>query len=248
LTDASFGARVALLHLHLRDGRMLRRISLIVVLGAAALAAVSSPQMASAEEVPDASCGPGTFENNLFGGWKAAQTFTALNSGQLTSARLELGKTSSTTGDFLFQIVTVNAGVPEATVLASTTASDASVPIGPDTTPVTAAFTSPASVVAGQLYALVVTRSSEYWLNERLASPCPGEGFVDTGGGYTANNPNIDFVYAIFVTLPSVALPQTAPTGQQAAELKKCKKKAKKKDWTKMQLKKCKKKAKKLPV
>ena len=38
------------------------------------------------------------------------------------------------------------------------------------------------------------------------------------------------------------------PTGQQAAALKKCKKKAKKKHWTKKKLKKCKKKAKKLPL
>jgi DNA-binding beta-propeller fold protein YncE len=39
-----------------------------------------------------------------------------------------------------------------------------------------------------------------------------------------------------------------APTGQRAAALKKCKKKAKKKHWTKKQLKKCKRNASKLPV
>lgn len=39
-----------------------------------------------------------------------------------------------------------------------------------------------------------------------------------------------------------------AATGQRAAALRNCKKKAKKKDWTKKQLKKCKKKAKLLPV
>jgi predicted outer membrane repeat protein len=38
------------------------------------------------------------------------------------------------------------------------------------------------------------------------------------------------------------------PTGQRAAALKKCKQKAKKKNWSKKKLKKCKKKAKKLPV
>ena len=167
--------------------------------------------MASAEEVPDASCGPGTFENNLFGGWKAAQTFTALNSGQLTSARLELGKASSTMGDFAFQVVTVNGfGAPTETVLASTTASDASVPTGLNTTPVTATFASPVSIVAGQRYALVVTRSSEYVINLRQMSSCPGEGFTDTGSGYTPNNPDLDLVYAVFVTLPSAPprLPQ----------------------------------------
>ena len=42
--------------------------------------------------------------------------------------------------------------------------------------------------------------------------------------------------------------PVAAPTGQRAAALKKCKKKAKKKHWTKKKLKKCKKKARKLPV
>jgi hypothetical protein len=42
--------------------------------------------------------------------------------------------------------------------------------------------------------------------------------------------------------------PPTAPTGQRDAALKKCKKKAKKKHWSKKKLKKCKKKAKLLPV
>ena len=177
--------------------------------------------------MPDASCGPGTFKNNLLANWKGAQTFTALNSGQLTSARLELGKASSTTGDFVFQIATVNdSGVPTQTVLASTTASDASVPIGLDTTPVTASFASPASIVAGQQYALVVTRSSEYVLDLRQMSSCPGGGFTNTGGGYTPNNPNLDLVYAIFVT-PPPAPPQVAQTGQRAAALQRCKKKAK---------------------
>ena len=40
----------------------------------------------------------------------------------------------------------------------------------------------------------------------------------------------------------------TGPTGQRDAALKDCKKKAKKKNWSKKQLKKCKKKAKKLPL
>jgi hypothetical protein len=46
---------------------------------------------------------------------------------------------------------------------------------------------------------------------------------------------------------PTVAS-AAAPTGQRAAALNKCKKNAKKKDWTKQQLKKCKKKANLLPV
>jgi hypothetical protein len=46
---------------------------------------------------------------------------------------------------------------------------------------------------------------------------------------------------------PPVSTP-TGPTGQRDAALKKCKKKAKKKHWTKKRLKKCKKKARLLPV
>jgi hypothetical protein len=45
-----------------------------------------------------------------------------------------------------------------------------------------------------------------------------------------------------------VASTPTGPAGQRSAALKKCKKKAKKKDWTKKQLKKCNKKARLLPV
>jgi hypothetical protein len=45
-----------------------------------------------------------------------------------------------------------------------------------------------------------------------------------------------------------VASTPTGPAGQRSAALKKCKKKAKRKDWTKKQLKKCNKKARLLPV
>jgi hypothetical protein len=46
----------------------------------------------------------------------------------------------------------------------------------------------------------------------------------------------------------SATAPPAGPTGQRAAALKKCKKKAHKKHWTKKKLKKCKRKARKLPV
>jgi hypothetical protein len=50
--------------------------------------------------------------------------------------------------------------------------------------------------------------------------------------------------------IPLASTPQATPqaTGQPAAALKKCKKNAKKKDWSQKKLKKCKKKAKRLPV
>jgi hypothetical protein len=47
---------------------------------------------------------------------------------------------------------------------------------------------------------------------------------------------------------PATVTVSVSPTGERAAALKKCKKKARKKDWTKMKLKKCKKKARLLPV
>jgi hypothetical protein len=51
------------------------------------------------------------------------------------------------------------------------------------------------------------------------------------------------------VTPPATTPPaQAGPTGERAAALKKCKKRAKKKDWSKKQLNRCKRKARRLPV
>lgn len=92
----------------------------------------------------------------------AAQTFTAVNGGKLTSARvLVLKDASEGTGDYVLKIAPVNAsGVPTAEVLAQAPIPGSSVPDGRQT--ITANF-DPASAptaAAGQKYALVVQRGN----------------------------------------------------------------------------------------
>jgi hypothetical protein len=165
-----------------------------------------APVSASAQEVPDASCGPRNFNNNFNQSWKTGQVFTALNTGQLTSARAEVGKETGSSGDFVFEILEVDAnGDPTDTVLASTTVSDAGVVDGAAfpaaLTQVTATFTTPAAVVAGEQYALAVSRPSTgpFWAGFRTSSTCPGEGYVRISG-WGENSPNVDLVYDVFVT------------------------------------------------
>jgi CSLREA domain-containing protein len=71
--------------------------------------------------------------------------------------------------------------------------------------------------------------------------PQPGGGSCDVGAVEGA-------VARPIVTPPQSTPPAVGPTGERAAALKKCKTKAKKKNWSKKQLKKCKRKARRLPV
>ena len=74
---------------------------------------------------------------------------------------------------------------------------------------------------------------------ETPSTPSAGQSLLESdasGGGFRLN---------LEATLTP---PPAGATGQRAAALKKCKRKAKKKHWTKKKLRKCKKKAKKLPV
>ena len=90
------------------------------------------------------------------------------------------------------------------------------------------------------------------------ATPSPGSSFggwagCDTpfGSKCTMSVGADKSVTATFTANPAEIPPGVTPqlaTGERAAALKKCKKKAKKKDWTKKRLRKCKKKANRLPV
>jgi CSLREA domain-containing protein len=98
-----------------------------------------------------------------------------------------------------------------------------------------------ANTCAGQTLAALATCS----VSVRFAPATAGTktatlNIIGTPGGTTSAT--------LTGTATAPAPPATGPTGQRAAALKKCKKKAKKQHWTKTRLKKCKKKAKKLPV
>jgi hypothetical protein len=161
----------------------------------------------------------------------AAQTFTAINSGAITSAQIQMYKQCDTAGDVRMQIATVDgSGQPTNTILAQTTLPASAFVM--DTYPnvgdlVTVKFSNPALVEAGRKYAII----------SRLRTPshsCPGEPVKGTpyflplkhdvyAGGTSAYFPDYrtpdqppsggwglhtgrDRVFAIYVT-PSDAVP-----------------------------------------
>jgi hypothetical protein len=214
------------------------------------LAALAAPSAASAQAVPDASCtSPSVGVIGQPGTNRGAQTFTAQNTGALTRAQVEIDKIGNP-GDWILSINAVDGlGTPTNTVLGTTTIPDASVPNGVGT--LTGDFASPATVTAGQQYAVVFTRPASDTLRIRysVANACPGFAFFSSSQtdpfGPVCGGPNdCDLVFAVFVEPPKpVSNPSLLPTGRRAAALKKCKKKHSHK-----KRKKCKKRANLLPV
>src|SRR5215208_6512090 len=132
-------------------------------------------------------------------GPRVAQTFVAKRSGQLTSAMVAV-RYNDEGADFELQIRDVNVGgTPTSTVLASTIIANVPAINGPAQT-IVGTFTSPATVVAGHVYALVVTESpftgSTFEING--SNPCPnGALFEDEFANDTFSSMlNLDLVYA----------------------------------------------------
>lgn len=174
---------------------------------------------AAAQSLLDANCPE---PSNAFvivpAGDRSAETFTAHATGSLARGELLVNKVSGS-GDFLMQIVAADAfGNPTETVLASTTIPDSSVPATGSTNPVRIAgsFTAPASVVAGQGYAIVISRPGASFNVHERGSFCPGQEFRSTSGGQwtTLGIGDYDLIFAVFVTppAPSTSGPTASPT------------------------------------
>jgi len=223
---------------------MIRRIGLILVLAGLAVAANASP--AAAQEMTAASCSPSIGIINTGGNERLGEVFSPSLSGAFTKAEIEVHQ-AGTAGDYVVQLMGVDPGTdaPNNTVLASTTVPDSM----PDQTYLlSATFSPPASVAAGQGYALVITRPGSDNLTTGIRVDCPGRLYISNAGTTDwIEQPNVDFVFTAFVTPPP---PPTPPgtTGQRAAALKSCRKKAKQRHWSMKRLKKCKKKARVRPV
>jgi hypothetical protein len=190
----------------------MRRGTVILAAGLAALGtgALAAPHMASAQGTLDANCpGPETIAFPSGDDARWAQTFTALTSGSLVRAETEIGK-SGPAGDFAMQILATDAaGDPINTVLASTTIPDASVPTG--NSRISGVFASPATVVAGEQYAFVITRpGEEFTVRDRGDNPCPGAEYLSVsqtapfGGADTC----CDLIFAVFVEPPAAPQPE----------------------------------------
>jgi hypothetical protein len=135
--------------------------------------------------------------NNRF-----AQTFTALKSGELVRAELLIFQFSSEFGDFILQVGTVDAfGVPTNEVLASTSVAGAGVPSGEST--IAFAFARPATVAAGEQYALILTRPGSNGLRWQghFGDTCGGRAFVsnDQTAPFEPLDVDNDFIFTTFV-------------------------------------------------
>jgi hypothetical protein len=180
-----------------------RRSVVLAAIGALALWAFA-PSPAAAEPVLDANCpGPPTTQGGLTANQRIAQTFTAQTTGTLVRGEIEVTKPPMTTGDWVMEIyATDGSGNPTNTLLASTTIADATVPTG-NSRLVGAPFTTPASVQAGQQYALSLRRSASWSVRDRGGNPCPGVEFFSgssNGSWVLSNGVNtLDLVFAVFV-------------------------------------------------
>jgi hypothetical protein len=201
---------------------------------AAGLVALAIPASASGQGVPDASC-PRPPEVGAFfsdGNARFAQTFTAQADGDLVLAQVDVVK-QGTSADWVISINGVDAsGTPTNTVLASTVIPDSTVPDGESI--ITVNFASPATLTAGQQYALVVTRpgSDRVTVGVRQGDDCPGQLFTSTSqtGAFTPSLIGDDLFFFVFVAPP--AAPDTDTTPPSATITKGPKDKTKKKQAT----------------
>ena len=187
---------------------------------------------AAAQGVADASCAPLSGANAFtIGNNRLAQTFTAGISGELTAAEISLGMSMvDVPADFTVRIGEVNgSGVPTNTVLASTTIPSASVPGGSSNLKVIAGFAQPAAIVAGQQYALVVSKpgaGTSIRAEVRGGPPadCPGSLFLSIGQTGSFADLGGDLVFTTFVTEPTAqdqVSPETTITKGPKAKSKK---------------------------
>lgn len=199
-------------------GGLARRFSLASLLAVAFAAfALASAPTAAAQEIADASCpGPPTdsLTQNPETVW--AQTFTALNTGELTRAQASVLKDAGTTGDYVLSIHTVDgSGVPTDTVLATTTIDDAPLPEETLTT-IEGVFATPADVVAGEQYALAVSRpgGGPWQVGTRAGDLCPGTLYhkANSSSPFAPEALSVDMVFAVFVTLSPDTPPVTPVT------------------------------------
>jgi hypothetical protein len=147
---------------------------------------------------------PGPGNSALSGSRRFAQTFVALNSGLLTSAKIELDG-SQDGADFVVEIRAVDeSGAPTTTVLATTTVDNVpSTPLGAPSRTITAVFATPATVIAGQTFALSLTAGvfQAFAVDAHDNDPC-GDGrlFSDAfADGTFRTVGNFDMAYATFV-------------------------------------------------
>ncbi len=115
-------------------------------------------------------------------------------------AEIAIAKFEDALDEWFLRVSPVDAnGRPTDDILAESVVSDANVPLGPSTI-VAFPFTSPASVVAGTTYALVLFRGEFFFWGKRDGDICPGSGFLSSDESPPFITTDGDFIYTTFVS------------------------------------------------
>jgi hypothetical protein len=177
------------------------RITVILAMALVGLALGASPAFGQGQL--DANCpGPaGSMVTTPVNG-RVAQTFTAQSTGTLVEGSFVPNKASGSSGDYVIQILSLDgSGSPTNTVLATATIPNPSVPNGFST--ITGTFNPPATVVAGQSYALGASRPgpSSLTVAESNTNACPGAEFTSGSltGPWVAAPAQFDMLFAVYV-------------------------------------------------
>lgn len=137
-------------------------------------------------------------------GQRIAQTFAEPNGGRLNWAELVLANLAGATGDYQMQVNTVNpdTGVPTNDTIASTIVPRSEVGNNPDFVRFT--FGTPATLVAGRQYALVLSRpsgSGRHFVPVQVPGTCPGGATFFSGSATGAFSGGTgDISYQTFVS------------------------------------------------
>jgi hypothetical protein len=167
---------------------------------AGGIVSLASAVPAFAQGTPDASCGPAEGSTSNPNG-RLAQTFAPLNSGLLTTAEIDIDPFAA--GEtFVVEILEVGGdGAPTNTVLAATTVMPAFPSMSGQTT--TVVFATPATVTAGQQYALSVRKpGGTPQVGVRVGNDCPGALYgspSETGSWNLLFSGNQDMVFGTFL-------------------------------------------------
>jgi hypothetical protein len=179
-----------------------------------------------------------------------AQTFTAGIGGGLDRADLHLRTVGTPAAPLTVEIRDASGGTPGSTVLASASVPASAVSPSPGAY-VPISFTPSAAVVAGTQYAIVAYSSAAApnfygWSTSFANLYAGGNGFFTSNsppsGSWNSLQSFLDFTFTTYVA------PTPAISGERAAALATCKRRAHKHHWSHKRLKGCKKDANRLPV
>ena len=164
---------------------MFIRVSAIAV---AVAIGVMSPAQAASTLDQDIAFSTSDCNTEVYSGAGIGQTFTAGLSGPLTSVEVflvDVDERPGTEPGLTVALASTSSGLPVGVALAASTIPDSDVPSVPGV--VTVTFSSPATVTAGEQYAILITTSETYnnykWCGDGADTYSGGTGLDDAAAG-----------------------------------------------------------------